>query len=237
MLLTLIMLWARINVGSLKRHDSCMSLATGQTSQVNRKMEAESSMVASAEQETREIICRLECAEGDPELLQLLSGVSKDDFALIGELIQMYCMADALCRGLTAMLQEHRLGTASDAAFSLNDTDVLIHTKKEARESGLNIDKAGIISAVETLEMHRLFRHTFSHWVVKRYMDGKHLVALSKSAPDAKKRDGIALEGGKAKLAVFRIDLLLTELEKVKGHCRFLSEVHAYLESGAATQA
>ena len=198
-------------------------------------MEAENSMVGSAERDECEIILRLESAHGDAELLKLLSGVSKEDYALIGELIQMYCMADVLCRGLTAMLQEQRLGTASEAIFSFNDTDVLIHTKKEARETGLNIDKAGIILAVETLEMHRLFRHTFSHWVIKRYMDGKHLVALSKSAPDAFKRDGVALEGGKAKLAVFRIDLLLAELEKIKGHCRFLSEIHAYLESGAAT--
>jgi len=201
------------------------------------EMESVSSMIGSVEQEARDVILRLESAGGDSKLLQLLSGVTKEDFALIGELIQTYCMADALCRGLTAMLKEHRLGTASDSVFSLNDTDVLIHTKKEARDSALNIDKAGIISAVDTLEMHRIFRHTFSHWVVKRYMDGKHLVALTKSAPDALKRDGIALEGGQAKFTAFRIDLLLTELEKVKGHCRFLSEVHAYLESGAATQA
>lgn len=197
-------------------------------------MEADNSMVGSAEYEAREIINRLEKAEGTRELPRLLLGIGKDDFALIGELVQMYCIADALCRGLIAILKEKRLGAASDSAYSLNDTDVLLHTKKEARESALNIDKAGIISAVETIEMHRVFRHTFSHWVVKRYVDGRHLVALSKSAPDAIKRDGIALEGGQAKLMVFRIDLLVAELAKIRGHCRFLSDVQVYLEGASA---
>jgi hypothetical protein len=192
-------------------------------------------MVESVDEEIREIIRLLESADGTRELPRLLLGVGKEDFALIGELIQMYCMADALCRGLIAMLQERRLGTTSDLAYSLTDTDVLLHTKKEARETALTIDKAGIISAVETFEMHRVFRHTFSHWLVKRYSDGKHLVALSKSTPDAKKRDGIALEGGNAKLMVFKIDLLMTELAKIKGHCRFLSQLHAYLEGVPAT--
>lgn len=200
-------------------------------------MDAENSIFVPAEQEARVIINRLEHADGDPELLQLISGISKEDFALIGELIQMYCLADALCRGLTAMLQKHRLGKVTDAAFSLNDTDVLFHTKKEARESCLDIDKAGIILAVDTLEMHRQFRHTFSHWVVKRYIDGKHLIAFSKSSPDSKRRDGTALEGGKAKIMAFRKDLLITELKKLKGHCNFLSEVHIYLESNRAIQA
>lgn len=197
-------------------------------------MEADSLMVASVDEDIREILRRLEGAESPRELSRLLLGVGKEDFALIGELIQMYCMADALCRGLIAMLKERRLGVASDWAYSLVDSDVLSHTKKEARETALNIDKAGIIMAVDTIEMHRVFRHTFSHWVVKRYSDGKHLVALSKSAPDTIKRDGIALEGGKAKLMVFKIDLLMTELAKIKGHCKFLSETHAYLEGASA---
>ncbi|WLH43955.1 hypothetical protein [Pseudomonas beijingensis] len=198
-------------------------------------METGNSMVGSVDEEMREIMRLLESAESTRELPRLLLGVGKDDLALIGELIQMYCVADALCRGLIAMLQERRLGTTSDSAYSLNDTDVLLHTKKEARETALNIDKAGIITAVETFEMHRIFRHTFSHWVVQRYSDGKHLVALSRSAPDAKKRDGIALEGGNAKLMVFRIDLLMTELAKIKGHCKFLSQLHACLEGAPAT--
>lgn len=198
-------------------------------------MEAKSSMIGSAEEEIQKVISQLEAAEGTPELSRLLLGVGKKDLALIGELIQMYCMADALCRGLIAMLQERRLGASTNSAYSLNDSDVLIHTKIEARETSLNIDKTGIITAVEALEIHRVFRNTFSHWVVKRHPNGKHMVALSKSASDAKKRDGITLEGGKAKLMVFQIDILMTELAKIKGHCRFLSKLHAYLEDAPAT--
>ncbi|WP_405122917.1 hypothetical protein ACI514_00950 [Pseudomonas sp. M20] len=198
-------------------------------------MEAKSSMIGSAEEETHKIIRQLEAAEGTPELSRLLLGIDKKDFALIGELIQMYCMADVLCRGLIAMLQDRRLGASTNSAYSLNDADVLIHTKIEARGTTLNIDKTGIITAVEALEIHRVFRNTFSHWVVKRHSNGKHLVALSKSAPDAKRRDGITLEGGKAKLMVFQIDLLMAELTKIKDHCRFLSQLHAYLEGASAT--
>lgn len=193
-------------------------------------MEVDSLMVGSAEDEAREIIERLEKTEGPLELQRLLQGIGKDEFALIGELVQMYCIADALCRELIATLKEKRVGAATDSAYSLNDTDVLTHIKKEARETALNIHKAGIISAVETLEMHREFRHTSSHWVVKRYVDGRHLVALSKSVPDAKKRDGITLEGGQTKLMVFRVDLLMEELTKIKNHCEFLTELQVYLD-------
>lgn len=200
-------------------------------------MESDNSMVGSVEAGIREIMDRLENAEGDHELRSLLQTAGKDDFALIGELVQTYCVADALCRGVTAMLQEHRLGTPSPTAYSLNDTDVLRHLKTEAELTGAAVNKAGIISAVETIELHRVFRHTFSHWVVHRYMDGRHFVALSKSARDAKKRDDIALQYGEAKLMVFPIDDLKSELAKIKHQCKFLTEVHAYLEGTSATSA
>lgn len=60
-------------------------------------------------------------------------------------------------------------------------------------------------------------------------------MAFTKSKSDAEKRDGIALDAGKAKLMAFRIDDLMTELAKVKGHCKFLSELHHYLEGSPAT--
>jgi len=186
------------------------------------------------DEEMIEVMCRLEAAN-NTKLALLLQDIGKDKLALIGELIQMYCMSDALCRGLTAMLREKRLGSPSDFAFLLNDADVLLHTKKEAKQTDLNIDTAGIISAVETIEMHRIFRHTFSHWVVKSYIDERFLVAFTRSKSDAEKRDGATLDDGKAKLMVFRIDDLLAELKKVKGHCRFLSELHLYLETPTTT--
>ncbi|MFM9487940.1 hypothetical protein [Pseudomonas monachiensis] len=178
---------------------------------------------------------RLEAADSTIELLRLLQGIGKEELALIGGLIQMYCVADTLCRGLIAMLREKRVGAPSDFAYKLNDADVLLHTRKEAERTGLKINTARIISAVETIEMHRVFRHTFSHWVVKRHVGGQHLVAISKNKSDAEKRDGIPLDDGKAKLMAFRIDALLTELDKVKGHCNFLSELHQYLEDSSVT--
>jgi hypothetical protein len=177
-----------------------------------------------------EVMRMLESAENDGDLLRLVKGIGKSEFSLIGELIQTYCSADVLCRGLIAMLREHRIGSPSDFAYCLNDADVLLHAKAEAVKTSLNIDKDGIISAVETIESHRVFRHTFSHWVVNRHVNGRHLVAITKSKPDAEKREGIALNDGMAKLMVFRIDDLLAELEKVKGHCKFLAELHCYLE-------
>lgn len=187
------------------------------------------------EEETLEVINRLEAADSSTELPRLLKGVSKEEFSLIGELIQVYCMSDALCRGLIAMLREKRLGSPSDFAYMLNDADVLTHTKKEAQKTDLNIHTAGIISAVETLEMHRVFRHTFAHWIVKKYAGGPYLVAFTKSKSDAQKRDGIALDDGKAKLMAFQIDALVTELANVKAHFRFLSELHQYLEDSLGT--
>jgi len=200
-------------------------------------MQAIGSIPGAVDAETLEVMNRLEAAGSDVELELLLHDIGKEQFVLIGELIQMYCMSDALCRGLIGMLREKRVGSPSDFAYKLNDADVLAHTKKEAGETSLSIDTAGIISAVETIETHRIFRHTFSHWIVKRYVGGRHLVAFTKSKPDGEKRDGIPLKDGKAKLMAFRIDDLMTELAKVKGHCKFLSDLHHYLEGAPATSA
>lgn len=197
-------------------------------------MVAIGSISRTVDEEIIEVISRLEAADGDAELLRLLQGISKEEFSLIGEFIQMYCISDALLRGLIAMLREKRLGSPSDFAYLLNDADVLLQIRKEAEETALNIDTAGIISAVETIKMHRIFRNTFSHWVVKKYVGGQYLVAFTKSKTDAEKRDSIALDDGKAKLMAFRIDDLTTELAKVKGHCKFLSELHHYLEGSPA---
>ncbi|AWA39450.1 hypothetical protein DBV33_12930 [Pseudomonas fluorescens] len=174
---------------------------------------------------------RLESTESEFDLLKLVKDIGESELLLIGELIQIYCTADALCRGLIAMLKAYREGLTSDFAYRLNDSDVLIHTKKEAEKTGLNIDKPGIALAIETLEMHRVFRHTFSHWVVKKYFTGKYLIAFTKSKTDAEKRDGAILNSGKAKMMIFRISDLKIELEKIKDHCKFLAELHRYLES------
>lgn len=194
-------------------------------------MQNDSATSGTLDGELANIMNRLEAADGDAELLRLLQEIEKEEFSLIGELIQTYCRADTLCRGLIAMLREKRLGSASDKAYLMNDADVLTHTIKEAQKTSLNIHAAGIISAVETLKMHRVFRHTFSHWVVKRYIGGQYLVAFTKSKLDAEKRDGVALVDGKAKLMIFPISNLVDELANIKGHCRFLSELNHYLEN------
>ncbi|WP_349975408.1 hypothetical protein [Pseudomonas sp. WHRI 8519] len=193
-------------------------------------MEAVGSSRASMEAETRAILTRLEATQNDAELLQHLGGIGKEEHALMGELVQTYCQADALCRGLVAILKHKREGVPSDFAYEQNDTDVLIHLRKEANNTILSIDTAGVIQAVDTFEMHRVFRHTFSHWVVKKYLHGDYLVAFTKNKKEGEKRDGVVMTGGKAKLMVFPIVLLVNELEKLKSNCSFLAELHLYME-------
>ena len=178
-----------------------------------------------------EVVKELERGESDNDLLRLLNGIGKAEFSLIGELIQIYCTADVLCRGLIAMMREHRLGVSSNFAYDLNDKDVLVHTRGEAVKTTLDIHKDGVISAIETIEMHRIFRHTFSHWIVYKHVNDRYLVAITKSRLDAIKRDGVELNDGKAKFAVFRIDDLMTELRKVKAHTKFLADLHFHLET------
>lgn len=198
-------------------------------------MENNKSFPVTVSQETAELVSRLEAADSNTELPRLLEALSKEEFALIGELVQTYCVADTLCRGLVAMLREERVGVPSDSAYLLNDADVLTHTRTEAEKTGLTIDTVGVISAVETLQMHRVFRHTFAHWIVRRHIGGQHLVAFTKNKSDAEKRDGIPLDNGDAKMMAFRIDELMAELVKIKRHCRFLSELHLYLEKPLTT--
>ncbi|MFP3449472.1 hypothetical protein, partial [Pseudomonas sp. SIMBA_067] len=63
-------------------------------------MEAVASAQASSEAETRAIVDLLVATKNDGELLQHLGGIGKEEHALMGELVQTYCQADALCRGL-----------------------------------------------------------------------------------------------------------------------------------------
>ena len=78
--------------------------------------------------------------------------------------------------------------------------------------------------------MHRDFRHTFSHWVVKKYKAGDYLVAFTKNKKEGENRDGITLTSGQAKLMVFPVAELLVELDKLRGHCKFLADLHQYME-------
>lgn len=198
-------------------------------------MQINSTNSGASDVELIEIMSQLEVADGDAELLRLLQEIGKEEFSLIGELIQTYCRADALCRGLIAMLRENRVGSPSDFAYTLNDADVLLHTVKEAEKTSLKIHTAGIISAVETITLHRVFRHTFSHWVVKKYVGGQYLVAFTKSKPDAEKRDDIALVDGQAKLMAFPISNLMVELANIKECCKVLSGIHYCLENFQAS--
>ena len=192
-------------------------------------MEAVASAQASSEAETRAIVDLLVATKNDGELLQHLGGIDKEEYALMGELVQTYCQADALCRGLVAILRQKREGAPSDFAFKLFDTDVLIHMRKEAQETILSIDTAGIIAAVEILEMHRDFRHTFSHWVVKNTRPATTWWRSPKQK-EGENRDGITLTSGQAKLMVFPVAELLVELDKLRGHCKFLADLHQYME-------
>ncbi|MDM9645557.1 hypothetical protein [Rhizobium sp. S163] len=88
----------------------------------------------------------------------------------------------------------------------------------------------GVARALDTLEMHRVHRHNFAHWVVRKFKESEFLLFLTMNSAEAKKRDGVPLDNGHSKFAVVSLSLLSHELGKLQGHADYLAQIAVRVE-------
>ena len=156
-----------------------------------------------------------------------------DEYALLGKFIQIYCIAEFNARRLLDALKS-RLPDSSDVnSYRLNDTDLLMHLRKAADR---NVWKPsvveGLTKALDILEMHRIHRHSFAHWVVRKHIQLDVLVILTMNAREAERRDQKQHSDGKVKFGLMPTATLEEEFRKLQGHCDYMAKLVASIEVG-----
>ena len=167
----------------------------------------------------------------DAEWLKKTEIPTETDFTFIGKFIQIYCAADLNARATVNALRAINIGEIHDFAGTLSDADVLLHLKLGAAAwTGHSSVPEGIVKAANTLEMHRLHRHSFAHWVVRRIPGEDAFVILTKNAREATRRDGDAQDRNEAKFGVMALPGMRMEMKKLAGHSDYLGHLSEYLE-------
>ncbi|RUW62772.1 hypothetical protein [Mesorhizobium sp. M7A.F.Ca.US.008.03.1.1] len=154
------------------------------------------------------------------------------DYLLVGKFIQIYAVTDFSARRVVGAMQEIALGPDKCNASTLSDKDVLEHLKRMTTEWawGEKI-KDPVLRAHRTLTMHRIHRHRFAHWVVRRFVRDDVLIVLTMNTSEAKKRNQEPHQPGHAIFGLFHTDDILPEMVKLQRHSDNLSEVAVLLEN------
>ncbi|RWP29079.1 hypothetical protein [Mesorhizobium sp.] len=168
----------------------------------------------------------------DPNWLKKTELPRDSDFAFIGKFVQVYCSADLNARATINAMRFINKAEIADFAGSLNDTDVILHLNICASEwIGAPHIAEGVRKAASTLEMHRIHRHGFAHWVVRKVPGRNALVILTKNAKEAIRRDNSAQDREEAKFGIVQLSPLRHELDKLMGHSDYLGQLADYLEA------
>jgi hypothetical protein len=90
--------------------------------------------------------------------------------------------------------------------------------------------KEGLLKAAATVEMHRIHRHNFAHWIARRVTGENALVMFTMNAREAERRDGVAQEPKEAKYGILPLDGFDEEVRKLQDHTNYLARQAAHLE-------
>ncbi|MGE7416179.1 hypothetical protein [Methylobacterium tarhaniae] len=168
----------------------------------------------------------------DPEKFLISTvNLTDADCALMGKLIQLYCFADLNARRIIDALRDASMGPEKRNASLLQDAQVfpkLRETIAEVLPDGN--DKEGIIKAADTIEMHRIHRHTFAHWAARRVPGEEALILYTKNAREAERRDGKPLGTNYLKYAIVSLLTFDEEIKKLAGHGDYIAQRAAEYE-------
>ncbi len=195
--------------------------------------------VADSRPDTRSFDERLEDLQrfasgltSDPNWLTKTELPRDSDFAFIGKFVQVYCSADLNARATINAMRFITKAEVADFAGPLNDTDVIRHLNICASEwTGAPHIAEGVRKAASTLEMHRIHRHGFAHWVVRKVPGRDALVILTKNAKEAIRRDNSPQDREEAKFGIMQLSPVRHELDKLMGHSDYLGQLANYLEA------
>ncbi len=160
------------------------------------------------------------------------------DYELIGEFVQAYCVADLEARrGINALSHVHT-GVPTDYALKLNDKDAIDHLERRAKEwEGQMEVKEGLLMVVDILRGHRHLRHVFAHWAGRRVPKYDALIFFSANLGGHKIPEGAikyeSVEGANMQYGLVPLKSVRDELEKLQGHTLYLINIGRQLEENA----
>lgn len=169
--------------------------------------------------------------EGDPEaFVRQTDNLNENDVLMIGTVIQLYCYADFNGRRIVDVLRHAATGEPRTAS-RLQDAQVFPMLDRLVQEHLWEGDlKEGLLKASATVEMHRVHRHSFAHWIARRVKGANAIAVFSMNSKEAERRDGVALDPKEAKFGILPVDGFDKEVEKLKGHTNYLARKAAELE-------
>ena len=169
--------------------------------------------------------------EGDPQsFINQTADLKTTDITMIGTVVQLYCYADFNGRRIVDVLRHAALNEPRSAS-RLQDAQVFpVLTKLVIDHLPENDLRSGLLSASETIEMHRCHRHNFAHWMARRVKGENALVMFSMNSKEAGRRGGALLDPKNAKYGILALDGFDAEVEKLKGHTNYLARTAAWLE-------
>jgi hypothetical protein len=169
--------------------------------------------------------------DGDPQaFINQTDNLNRDDVLMIGTVVQIYCYADFNGRRLVDVLRHAALGE-SRSASRLQDAQVFPALEKLVRDHLGDGDlKDGLLNASAMVELHRVHRHNFAHWMARRAKGADAIVMFSMNSKEAERRDGAALDPHEAKYGILPLEGFAAEVEKLKGHANYLARTAAKLE-------
>ena len=180
-----------------------------------------------------ELITKIKTSfESDPTaLINQTQNLNQADVAMIGTVIQLYCYADFNARRIVDVLRHAATGKPRSVS-RLQDAQVFPTLEGLVREHLWDGQlKDGLLHAASTVEMHRLHRHNFAHWIARRVKGADALVMFSMNAREAERRDGISQQPKEAKFAVLPLAGFSDEVRKLQGHTNYLARTAADLEN------
>lgn len=171
--------------------------------------------------------------DSDPDpnaLFKATENLREEDFTLLGKFIQAYCVADLHARRVVDALRHAALGANERFASRLQDAQVFSKLFEIAAKLPPSDIKDGLIKAAQTVELHRIHRHNFAHWAVRRVVGHNVLIMFTKNARESERRDGEVLQPDELKYGLVPIEPLIEELDKLEGHAKYFDEATFYIE-------
>ncbi|GGB87888.1 hypothetical protein GCM10011494_02790 [Novosphingobium endophyticum] len=170
--------------------------------------------------------------DADPDgFLEATIEPTDDDYRMIGKLIQTYCFADFCARRTIDAIREAAFDATKRNGSMLQDAQVFPKLREAAGLLWAGEVKDQLERASDIMEMHRVQRHAFAHWAVRRFPDEDAMIILSKNAREGERRHGHNADAYESSYGFFAPSQLIEEMRKIDKHVHALSAHAHYLET------
>jgi hypothetical protein len=159
----------------------------------------------------------------------LLQNLTKNDYAIIGQFIQLYCYADLNIRRI---MKAASTVDATQKAPKVRDSEALEFLRQLPDNFHIPHEtRVGILATANTLILNNSIRHSFAHWAIKRVRGKDAFAVFSANEVEAKHRSGEPLPSGHIKFGIVAIRHITEQLRILKGNDIFLARFATKIEA------